>query len=76
MTAGERIFVDQNDDRAHMIRPKYQLTTDASETPQNIGPDVAAELERSKEQLLDFGRYQPHESHCQRTARVQPNEQS
>ena len=31
-----------------MIRPKYQLTTDASETLQNVGPDVAAERERSK----------------------------
>ena len=62
--------------RAHMIRPKYQLPTDASEMPQNVGPDVAAERERSKEQLLNFGRYQPPESLYRRTARVQPNEQS
>ena len=37
-----------NEDRAHMIRPKYQLPTDARETPRDIGPDVAAECERPK----------------------------
>ena len=42
------MMADLNEGRAHMIRPKYQLPTDASETPQNIGPDVAAERERSK----------------------------
>ncbi|MBL0211954.1 MAG: hypothetical protein IPQ13_13750 [Holophagaceae bacterium] len=31
-----------------MIRPKYQLPTDASGTPQNIGPDVAAEMRKLK----------------------------
>ena len=42
------MMADLKKDRAHMIRPKYQLPTDASETPQNIGPDVAAEYERTK----------------------------
>ena len=42
------MMANLKEDRAHMIRPKYQLPTDASETPQNIGPDVAAERERSK----------------------------
>ena len=42
-----------NEDRAHMIRPKYQLPTDASETQQNVVPDVAAERERSKEIALE-----------------------
>ena len=42
------MMADLKEDRAHMIRPKYQLPTDASETPQNVGPDVAAECERSK----------------------------
>ncbi len=41
-------MADLKEDRAHMIRPKYQLPTDASETPQNVGPDVADERERSK----------------------------
>ncbi|MBL0211975.1 MAG: hypothetical protein IPQ13_13855 [Holophagaceae bacterium] len=53
-TAGERRMADLKEDRAHMIRPNYQLPTDASETPRNIGPDVAAESERSKEQFLNF----------------------
>ena len=47
-------MADLNEDRAHMIRPKYQLPTDASETPQNIGPDVAAERERSKGIACEF----------------------
>ncbi len=59
-----------------MIRPKYQLPTDASDTPDDVGPNVAAERERSKEWMLNFGRYQPPESLYRRTARVQPNEQS
>ena len=42
------MMADLKEDRAHMIRPKYQLTTDASETPQNICSDVAADRERSK----------------------------
>ena len=41
-------MADLNEARAHMIRPKYQLPTDASETLQNVGLDVAAERERSK----------------------------
>ena len=43
-----------NEGRCHMIRPKYQLPTDASETPQNIGPDVAAERERSNGIVFEF----------------------
>ena len=70
------MLADLKEDRAHMIRPKYRLPTDASETLQNVGPDVAAECERSKERLLNFGRYPPPESLYRRTARVQPNEQS
>ncbi|MBL0211969.1 MAG: hypothetical protein IPQ13_13825 [Holophagaceae bacterium] len=70
------MMADLKEGRAHMIRPKYQLPTDASETPQNVGPDVAAESERSEEQFLNFGRYPPPESLYRRTARVQPNEQS
>ena len=50
-------MADLKEGRAHMIRPKYQLPTDASETPQNVGPDVAHERERSKEELLKIGRY-------------------
>ena len=42
------MMADLNEGRAHMIRPKYQLPNDASETPQDVGPDVAAECERSK----------------------------
>ena len=41
-------MADLKEGRAHMIRPKYQLPTDASETPHDVGPDVAAECERSK----------------------------
>ena len=47
-TAGERLMADLKEGRAHMIRPKYQLPNDASPTPQNIGPDVAAERKSSK----------------------------
>ena len=47
-------MADLKEGRAHMIRPKYQLPTDASETPQNIGPDVAAERERSKGIAREF----------------------
>ena len=47
------MMADLNEGRAHMIRPKYQLPTDASETPQNVGHDVAAERERSKGIALD-----------------------
>ncbi|MBL0314107.1 MAG: hypothetical protein IPP78_15705 [Holophagaceae bacterium] len=42
------MMADLKEGRAHMIRPKYQLPTDASETPQNIGPDVAAEIAKIK----------------------------
>ena len=42
------MMADLNEGRAHMIRPKYQLPTDASETPHDVGPDVAAERKRSK----------------------------
>ena len=42
------MMANLNEGRAHMIRPKYQLPTDASETPKNVGPDVAAKSERSK----------------------------
>ena len=48
------MMADLNEDRAQMIRPKYQLTTDAGETPQNIGPDVAAEPERLKGIACEF----------------------
>ena len=41
-------MADLKEGRVHMIRPKYQLPPDASETPQNVGPDVAAEREISK----------------------------
>ena len=41
-------MADLNEGRAHMIRPKYQLPTDASEALQDVGSDVAAERERSK----------------------------
>ncbi len=41
-------MADLKEGRAHMIRPKYQLPTDASETPPNIGPGVAAERKRAK----------------------------
>ena len=51
------MMADLKEGRAHMIRPKYQLPADARETPQNVGHDVAAECERSKEQFLKFGRY-------------------
>ena len=37
------MMADLKKDRAHMIRPKYQLLTDASERPQDVGPDEAAE---------------------------------
>ena len=36
-------MADLKEGLAHMIRPKYKLPTDASETPQDVGPDVAAE---------------------------------
>ncbi|MBL0210617.1 MAG: hypothetical protein IPQ13_06860 [Holophagaceae bacterium] len=47
-TTGERMMADLNEDRAHMIRPKYQLTTDASETPDDVGHDVTAEIGKIK----------------------------
>ena len=48
------MMADLNECRAHMIRLKYQLPTDASETPQNIGPDVTAERKRSKGIACEF----------------------
>ena len=48
------MMTDLKEDRVHMIRPKYQLPTDASETPQNVGPDVAAKCERSKELAFEI----------------------
>ena len=41
------MMADLKEGRAHMIRPKYQLPTEASETPHDVGPDEAAECERS-----------------------------
>ena len=48
------MMTDLKEGRAHMIRPKYQLPTDASETPQNVGPNMAAERERSKGIACEF----------------------
>ena len=56
---GERMLArGSNADPATMKRPKYQLPTHASGTPDDVGPDVAAECERPKEVGLNFGRYQ------------------
>ena len=40
-----------------MISRNQRMPTVASEMTDEVGPDVAADLERSKEQLLNFGRY-------------------
>ena len=37
-----------NDATAPVLPPKYQLPNDASATPQNISPDVAAEIAKIK----------------------------
>ena len=37
------MMADVNEATAPVLPPKYQLPNDASATPQNIGPDVAAE---------------------------------
>ena len=48
------MMADLNEGRAHMIRPKYQLPTVASVTPQNIGPTWPLNVKDQRGLLAKF----------------------